>query len=381
MPPAACDKVSSGLQRETAEEITVLPSGQAASAEDSVGSSFSPEGFAHLLVDQDFLQLTELPLEALDTPVPLVLQSQGSPFDQAGGSINSEPDKAGAAIANAIACSEADHSAAPQWTWPLVQPSVLSCKRKLSCALLGQAKKRQVLAEKPVKERLRNGKLLSGDQQGATGGCPFPVLGDGQTTLGHLGLPTVPLDTSSPLCVSLQFPQRGLTCNSCKPVAIDASPVQQLDEKLVSAFCLYKERDIRVPRNFTSSITESKSMPGSPVGSCIIPKLPDALVQHWSPCTGILELAQDMLPQQPGLGLSSCQPLPTEASSSSSEMEWDGPLLHVLAGAPRFPFKCPVDAELLRTCVSIQDSSYESHLCSVLWKTPELNWACKEDLD
>ncbi|KAJ6660551.1 hypothetical protein lerEdw1_017548 [Lerista edwardsae] len=371
VPPAAtCDKVSSGLQREAAKETTVLPSGQAAPAEESMGCSLSPEGFAHLLVDQDFLQLTELPLGALDTPVPLALQSPRSPFDQAGGSIYSGPDKAGAAIVNAVACSEADHGAAPQWAWPLVQPSVLSCKRKLSCSPSGQAKKRQVLAEKPVNER-----LLSGDQQGATD------LGDGQTTLGHLGLPAIPLDTSNPLCVSLQFSQGDLTCNSCKPVAIDASPVQQLDKKQVSAFRLHKERDTRVPCNFTSSIIESKSVPSSPVGSCISPKLPNAMAQHWYPCMGILELAQDVLPQQPGLGPISCQPLPTEASSSSSETEWDGPLLCVLAGASRLPFRCPVDAELLGTCVSMQDSSYASHLCSALWKTPELDWACKEDLD
>ncbi|XP_066484987.1 protein DBF4 homolog B [Tiliqua scincoides] len=356
--PATNDNVPSGFQMEAAVGTPVLPSSQPASVEDSVGRSVSPEGFAHLLEDQDFLQLTEL--GTFNTPMPFASQSLGSPLDQSCGGINSGPDKAGKVIANVVASSEADSGAAPQWTWPLKQPTVLPCKHK----------KRQVLAEEPMNEKLQNGKLLSEDQQVATVGCPFTDPGDGQTTPEYLGLPTGALYTPSSLCVSIQFPQEGLTCYSYKPVAIDASPVQELDEKQVSAVCLYKKPDTQTPCNFTSPNIELKSMPGSPMDSCIVSKVAGSVAQRCSPCTGISELAQGVLPQQPSPGPSPCQPLPTEAQSSSSETEWDGPLLCVLAGASSLPFKCPVDAELLGTCVSLQDSSYESSLCSVLWKTP-----------
>lgn len=307
MSPASHDNVPSGFLGDVG--TLVLPSGQAASGENSVGHSASPEGFACLLEDQDFLQRTKQ--GTFSTSTPLDLQSLGSPLDQACGSVNSGPDKAGKAIAN-VATSETDSGAVPPWTWPTKQPTALPCKRKLSCSPSGQAKKKQMLAEELVNERLPNGKLLSGDYQVATVGCLFTDLDNGQTTPGHLALPTVALKTPGP--------------------------------------------------------------------SCIVSKMTDSVAQHCSPFVGNSELAQGMLPHQPSLGPNPCQPLSTEEQRSSSEMGWDGPLLCVLAGTSHLPFKSPVDAELLGTCVSLQDSSYESHLCSALWKKPKLNWACKEDL-
>ncbi|XP_053115289.1 protein DBF4 homolog B [Hemicordylus capensis] len=386
-----------GFQVADAEGATVSPSGQAEEccvfAE--VEQPVSPEGLTHLLEDQG--QLTKPPLKMLKPPMPLVLHSLELPSDQTTANDNREPDKGGREAANAspeaMASTGEEHGAATQQKRLLAQPSVLPRKRKLS-ASYGQAKRRKILLEEPPDERLVDKNLLPGGQDvGTAAGCPFPPLSDKQTVPGHLGLPTVPFCTPSPPCAFPQLPEEGLPCRPSKLVAVGISssqiPVQHLDQSEVFAVCPCEKQDTHSPCNFLSPNTELREMSGLPVDKHLTPKLPGSMDQRCSPCMNISELTQDVLLQQPGLGPSPGLPRPrcprtnppTEAKSSSSESEWDGPLLCVLADASRLQFQCPVDAALLGASVSMQDSSYDSHLCSVLWQTPEPNWAHKENPD
>ncbi|KAK6473039.1 hypothetical protein HHUSO_G27697 [Huso huso] len=61
--------------------------------------------------------------------------------------------------------------------------------------------------------------------------------------------------------------------------------------------------------------------------------------------------------------------------SFSSESDWDCDLLSRLEGPPAARGQCDVDMEVLRqACATVQDSGYESRLCSVL-RQSELDWA------
>ncbi|XP_071433564.1 protein DBF4 homolog B [Pithys albifrons albifrons] len=66
-------------------------------------------------------------------------------------------------------------------------------------------------------------------------------------------------------------------------------------------------------------------------------------------------------------------------SGSSSESDWDVPLLPLLTGV-RGSSAVAVDRDLLqRTHGSVRDSGYESQLCSVLRQEPEPGWAVRGD--
>ncbi|XP_053869976.1 protein DBF4 homolog B isoform X4 [Malaclemys terrapin pileata] len=107
-----------------------------------------------------------------------------------------------------------------------------------------------------------------------------------------------------------------------------------------------------------------------------LPRLPIPQARHLC-CT---EVAEGAPPTSIDLGESILQPAPNLGPSpSSSESDWDGQLLcslDTLQGTRNRP----VDLEVLRrTCISVRDSGYESHLYSVLKQKSELDWACRDD--
>ncbi|XP_063156590.1 protein DBF4 homolog B [Candoia aspera] len=365
-----CNGVSSEFEMEAAEHAEIPFSGQEVEGhvlfEDSTGHLASLEDPPCLLKDQDFLHLTVKSKEMPTAPVPFALRSLWSA---------SETHEKGRVIADTfpkiVAPVKLKFGVAPQEGKLPTHSGVLPCKRKHPYGQYGQVKKRQTLTSN---KRLSDKNLLSASQQVGTTGHSFP---------SQLDLPAVPSYTPSSYCVPPQLPQKVLHCQSCKPVAIDTSylknPVQQLDQKEVSAISPCKEWDMHGSCNFSSNDSTLSSLSGFHEDKKVAPKQVGSLLECRSPCLDISELAQNMLPQQPGPGPSPCLPLfsypltslSAEAKSSSSMSEWDGPLLCALAGASHLSSENLIDAALLGTCVSLQDSNYESHLCSVLWQTSE----------
>ncbi|KAH0626957.1 hypothetical protein JD844_002285, partial [Phrynosoma platyrhinos] len=347
------------------------------SAEGSAGQFLNLGSSSHLFEDQGFLQLTATPLEGFSTSAPFALQSSRSV---------SEPCEEGRVVANSDSQTstsvEIKHHPASQQGRVLAQPTALSRKRKHSCGAFGPVKKKQALTSD---ERQSSTDLVTGEQQVGIPQCLSPNLNNSQEAPKHPGLYALPLHAPSHLCVPPHLPLEGCSCRLSEPVAIDTeslkSPMQQLDQEEESALrngtCA-----VSFPCNFSRSNIGLRSTPDFSPGKHKAPKLLGSVVQHSSP--EITELAQTRLPQQPALGPSPCLCLPskqrtcvsTDEKSSSSISEWDGPLLCALSGASHLPSEGLIDAALLGTCVSMQDSNYESHLCSVLWRTPQENWSC-----
>ncbi|KAM6452241.1 protein DBF4 homolog B [Liasis olivaceus] len=367
---SVCNGVSSEFEMEAAEHAKVPFSGQVMEShmlfEGSAGHLASLEDPPCFLKDQDFLHLTMKPMEIPTASVPVALQSLWSA---------SETREKGREVADSFSKTVAPvkfkFGVAPQEGKLPTQSGMLPCKRKHLYGQYGQVKKKRTLTSN---KRLSDKKLLSASQQVGTTGHSFPR---------QLDLPAVPSYTPGSYCVPPQILQKVLHCQSCKPVAIDTSylknPAQQLDQKEVSATSPSKEWDLHSSCKFSNTDSTSSSLSGFHEDKQVAPKLVGSVFERCSPCMDVSELAQNMLPQQPGPGPSPCLPLlsypltslSAEAKSSSSMSEWDGPLLCVLAGASHLSSENPIDAALLGTCVSLQDSNYESHLCSILWPTSE----------
>nr|XP_020653638.1 protein DBF4 homolog B isoform X2 [Pogona vitticeps] len=388
MSPGISNGVPSGFQTEAVESMSARPPTLneglqcCRSAEGPVGHHDSRGGSPHLLEDQGIAQLAEQQLEMLSIPVSPVLLPPGLACEA------HERDRMFAETApEATALAEVKHDALPQETGLQTEPAVLSRKRRLSCSPYRQAKKRQAPASD---ERQRGAVLLPEEQQVDATEYVFGEPSQSQTAPRHLdpsaGLPY----TSSLFAVPSQLSQEGLPSLLCKPVAIDTeylkSPVQQLDQEEVSALHPNKEWDMCQHCNFSRPHVGLGSSSGFPMDKRMAPKLLGSVVHSSS--LRVPEVTPAVLSEPQNRGPGSCLLLPsnsqthlcTEEKSSSSILEWDGPLLCVLAGASHLPSEGVVDAALLGTCISLQDSNYESHLCSVLQQTPDQRWACKDDL-
>ncbi|XP_078233929.1 protein DBF4 homolog B [Pogona vitticeps] len=388
MSPGISNGVPSGFQTEAVESMSARPPTLneglqcCRSAEGPVGHHDSRGGSPHLLEDQGIAQLAEQQLEMLSIPVSPVLLPPGLACEA------HERDRMFAETApEATALAEVKHDALPQETGLQTEPAVLSRKRRLSCSPYRQAKKRQAPASD---ERQRGAVLLPEEQQVDATEYVFGEPSQSQTAPRHLdpsaGLPY----TSSLFAVPSQLSQEGLPSLLCKPVAIDTeylkSPVQQLDQEEVSALHPNKEWDVCQHCNFSRPHVGLGSSSGFPMDKRMAPKLLGSVVHSSS--LRVPEVTPAVLSEPQNRGPGSCLLLPsnsqthlcTEEKSSSSILEWDGPLLCVLAGASHLPSEGVVDAALLGTCISLQDSNYESHLCSVLQQTPDQSWACKDDL-
>ncbi|XP_053218422.1 protein DBF4 homolog B [Podarcis raffonei] len=219
------------------------------------GQTVNPEASAHLLEDQDFLHLAELPLEMLLTPVPF--GSLGSAY---------EHHKVGRLVSStrseAAASAEADRGAVPQERGLLVQPAVLSRKRKLSGSLHGQARKKRALSKHPSDDRLPDEELLlPGNQQAGTTGCP-----PNQMASRPLGFSAVPFSNLGPSHLTWDS-------LSSEPLAIDTGCLQeaapQLGQGEVAALSPYQEKDACISWDFPSPSIESRSMSGFPMGKHI----------------------------------------------------------------------------------------------------------------
>ncbi|XP_042327724.1 protein DBF4 homolog B [Sceloporus undulatus] len=368
------------LLMEMNEKAAVPPSDGALQcclfAEGSEGQFLNLGGSSHLFEVQDFLQLTATPLEVFSTSAPFALQSPETA---------SELREEGRVVANSDSQAstpvEVKHHTASQQERVLAQPTA-SRKRKHSCSAFGPVKKKQALTSD---KKHSSTDLVTGEQQVGIVQCPSPNLNDNQGAPKHPGFCAHQLHAPSHLCAPPHLPVESCSCHLSEPVAINTkslkSPVQQLDQEEESALrngtCA-----VSFPCNISKSNIGLRSTPDLSLGKHKVPKLLGSVVQHSSP--EITEIAQTRLPQQPGLGPSPCLCLSskrmtcisTDEKSSSSISEWDGPLLCSLAGASHLPSEGLIDAALLGTCVSMQDSNYESHLCSVLWRTPQENWSC-----
>lgn len=139
--------------------------------------------------------------------------------------------------------------------------------------------------------------LFPVDQQVETTGHLFP---------SQLNLPAVPSYAPSSYCVPPQLSQKVLCCQSCKPVAIDTSylknPMQQLNQKEVAAISPCKEWEMHNSCNFSSSLSRFHK------DKQVTPKQADYEIERCSPYIYVCELAQKMLPRQPGSGPSPCLP-------------------------------------------------------------------------
>ncbi|XP_030364617.1 protein DBF4 homolog B isoform X2 [Strigops habroptila] len=135
-------------------------------------------------------------------------------------------------------------------------------------------------------------------------------------------------------------------------------------------------------RNVPSPDVEStRSQTSCPTGPLPSPKLPGP--EAGCCCLLCVTAAEKRAPDLPGHRLLQPSPWNTQAehdfSRSSSEPDWDVPLLSTLMGVQDGRIQ-PVDRDLLqRTHVNVRDSGYESRLCSVLKQKSELAWAGKED--
>ncbi|KAJ7313469.1 hypothetical protein JRQ81_004867 [Phrynocephalus forsythii] len=388
MSPGFPDDVASGFQTEAADSVEARPPtlGQelprCRSAEAPVGHLNSPESLSRLREDPGIPQLTEQRVEMLRTPVsPVFMSCQ----------LTSEPHEENRVFAEttskASAPVELKHDARPQETGLQTEPTMPSLKRRLSRSPFGQVKKKLALASD---ERQRGAFFLPEEQGVDATEYPFGELSESQTASRHLdtsaGLPY----TSSRFAAPPQLCQEGLPGLACKPVAMDTeylkSPVQQLDQEEASALHPYKGRGRCQGCNFSSLPLGLGSSLDFPMGRHTAPEVLGSVGRSSSP--GLPEVMPSVLPEQLNRGPGSCLPLPSDPQthlcagdkSSSSILEWDAPLLCVLAGASRLPSEGAIDAALLGTCISLQDSNYEAHLCSVLHHAPDERWASKDDL-
>ncbi|XP_041122765.1 uncharacterized protein LOC121324708 isoform X2 [Polyodon spathula] len=118
------------------------------------------------------------------------------------------------------------------------------------------------------------------------------------------------------------------------------------------------------------------SLPGqcfSPVLPSVCPvDQPPELPLAWPVCPPVLEHSSAMSQSFSSLRVDTSLLPP---GSFSSESDWDCDLLSRLEGPSATRGQCGVDMEVLRqACASVQDSGYESRLCSVL-RQSELDWA------
>ncbi|XP_060637204.2 protein DBF4 homolog B isoform X1 [Anolis sagrei] len=378
VPPATGDGKSFGLLKEVNENVVVPPLDHALqccmSAEGSAGHFGTPRDSTHFFEDQGFLQLTALSLEVFDSTVPFVLQSPGSASN-----LHKECSLVANNGSRAIGPAEDKCHTTPEKERVLA----LSHKRKKSWSPLGPAKKKQALTSD---KKQSSSDLATKEEQVGTPQHPFPNLSDSQAAPRRPGLRAAPSHTPICLCAHPHLPLENCSCRLSEPVAIDTeylkSPMQQEEEESI-----LRNGTCAASLSCNSSVLNIgfRNPPDFPSGKQIADTLRGSVVQHSPP--EITELAQAVLPQQPGLGPSPCLCLPsnqltcisTEENSSSSLSEWDGPLLCALAAASHLPSEGLVDAALLGTCVSMQDSNYEAHLYSVLWQTPQPNLPCKED--
>lgn len=357
-------------------------------AEDLMGQPVSPEGSGYLLNDQGFLHQAEIPLEKNGTPRPFTSHSVQSPSAWAGGN---EAPKGSQGVVNAglkaASAIEVAPSVALQKRGLVAQTSALSRKRKLSSSPSGQAEKKQAWAKENLSESRPGRDCLPGVQQNCSAGYSPPRLDDGTAAARGLTVSTVPLCVPCPPCSTLQFPRECLFAVE-EPFPTDIScfksSVQQSDQNEGPASLFCKERKARTPCHSSSPENGWGNVTGFAGDEPVQNPAHRAVFQRHSPSVPASELAQAAKPQQqcldlllPSCPLTSC--LPAGENSSSSDSEWDAPLLCMFAGAACPPLERPIDAALLRTCVNVQDSGYESHLCSVLWQSPEPHWACKED--
>ncbi|XP_008111420.2 protein DBF4 homolog B isoform X2 [Anolis carolinensis] len=385
VPPAAGDGESFGLLKEVNENAIVPPLDQALqfcmSAEGSSGQFGTPKDSTHFFEDQGFLQLTALSLEVFDSTLPFALQSPGSASN-----LHEEASMVANSGSQAIGPAEDKCIAAPEKERILAKPAALSHKRKKSWSPLRPAKKKQALTSD---KKQSSSDLATKEQQVGTPQYAFPNLSDSQAAPRRPGLCAAPSHTPICLCAHPHLPLENCSCHLSESVAIDTeylkSPMQQLDQEEEESILRNGTCAASLPCNSSIPNIGFRSPLDFPPGKQIAPTLQGSVVQHSLP--EITELAQPVLPQQPGLGPSPCLCLPSnqltcisaEKKSSSFLSEWDGPLLCAMAAASHLPSEALVDTALLGTCVSMQDSNYEAHLYSVLWQTPQQNLPCEEN--
>ncbi|XP_054851047.1 uncharacterized protein LOC129340345 [Eublepharis macularius] len=383
-PPAYGDLF--GFQEDILEraDASGQPERYCVSSEGSVAQPVSTGSSPHLLEDQSSFQQIKLPQETLSTAAPLTSQSLQSPSGWAGGSSCAEHHGRGGGIEDAplktAASPDVGYWPTSQqkqlWTPPTILP-LPPRKRKLSYSPRGQAKKRPAVTTKSPSQLLPDTNTVHRIPVVGATELSFSHECSTQTNPGHLQLPAVPVVNPQRLHAPTQFPQEGSSwlpqeC-SVKDTGCLNGPVQQLEHKEGPAVCPSEEQHAWTPCKFLSMDAEM-SMSGFPVGKSMPSQLLGSEVQ---PCSrGIapsefVQVVERLGPGQP--------PLSCSEESSSSESEWDRPLLCALEGASRLPFERPIDSALLGTCISMRDSGYESHLSSVLWQTLEQHEACKRD--
>ncbi|XP_077169145.1 protein DBF4 homolog B [Paroedura picta] len=327
--------------------------------------------------DQSLWQWTELlgaPL-LLSVPSPPSQSGQvssGSSATEHPGGGGTEPDSP----LKPAASPEAGSGTAPQqtpWAPPALLPPVPR-KRKLSSSPRGQVKKRPALATQPLPDPSPPSGVppvgapegsfsqecsSSSSQRGP--GCLRPSAAPGAKPHHGRAAPT-------------PLPQDGSPRPPGEGAATDTGCLKQRPErKEASVVRLGEERPMQTPRRSPGGEAKLGTL-DFPAGTSS--QLPGSAPLPRSPGTGPSQGPEAVVPKWSGLGL---PPFPCSEEPFSSESEWDVPLLCALGGPSRSSLERPIDSALLGTCVSVRDSGYESHLCSVLWQSLERHEACPED--
>ncbi|KAL8175698.1 UNVERIFIED_CONTAM: hypothetical protein K2H54_005356 [Gekko kuhli] len=329
---------------------------------------------------------TELLGETPSTPGLPPLQSlQSGSGRTGGGSSGAEHHGRGGTAADAplkLAASPGvgawDASQQKVWAPPILLPPQPR-KRKLSYSPRGQVKKRPTPSGQLLSQPSPDTNALPGAPPAGTTEGSFSQECGRQTGPGCLQLSAAPVAEAqqSPLrAPPTQLPPEGSARPPREQAAPEAGclqqPGQQLERKEGSAAHPREERHTQTPGT-SPRVDASLGTASFPTGGTgASSQLPGSVVQPCSPETGPSPFTGAVGPEWSGLG-------PAPLSCSSSESDWDQPLLCALEGPPRPPLEPPVDSALLGTCVSLRDSGYESHLCSVLWQTLEPHEAPQGD--
>uniref|UniRef100_A0A8D0GYV7 DBF4-type domain-containing protein n=1 Tax=Sphenodon punctatus TaxID=8508 RepID=A0A8D0GYV7_SPHPU len=383
-PPARALSPAAAREPCASEGMGALPSGQGGDcslmAELSAGAAF-----CSLAEEEHSAQPTEMPKQRLgNSPAAaqgfLGLQTELVPW---AGSKSDGLHGTGSAAAAQISVPEDSGGLHPSQRETLVflpgiaqsspltpaSPPPCSLKRKYSCSPSMQAEKRPRPGSNPLSwEQPASYVKLHRDVGGEA--LELPVLvGVPQCTL--YGICTSP-SPAPPL------PQQSLSWDMNEPILMEAGCPESPVEKPV-----WKGETLGLLEELGRGVGGGQAWCPANQHS-----LPDVTPQHSTLCPGSRELARSALPQQHSLGLcphllapllSCAQASPLlEVASSSSQSDWDTKLLLALE-ATQLPCKRPIDAEVLRACVSLQDSSYESHLYAVLRPAPERDWLSKEE--